>query len=136
MTDLQFIYLVVQVSFWVSGLCQMHMEQLYVRRVTQELLTSPIWGFKLWHSFAHCTRCKPRNSARSRTTLLKHSVTFWAMESKRLKLVVARLEGVVLPWSQMYVKNRWGCGSEFGKRQGEMSLFSFVNESTINIWID
>lgn len=88
------------------------------------------------HAFAHHTMCKPRSSARSKTTLLKHSVTFRALWNKRLTLMVASLEGVTPLWRQMYVKNRWDCGSEVGKREREMSLFFFFeNESIINIWI-
>lgn len=39
--------------------------------------------------------------------------------------MAASLEGVVPLWSQMYVENRWDCGSEVGKREREMSLFFF-----------
>lgn len=78
-----------------------------------------------WHAFAHRTMCKPRSSARSKTTLLKHSVTFRAVWNKRLTLMVASLEGVAPLWRQMYVENRWDCGSEVGKRERKMNLFFF-----------
>lgn len=70
----------------------------------QTPVTPSLWkegwypGAACWspHSFPHCTRCKPRKSARSEAPLLQPSAT-QKRTKWRLELTAASLEGVIPP---------------------------------------